>query len=88
MTRYRLYTENTDRQAIVARIARYFHGFTITDTIGYYKGRAERSLVIEILADSNYAHIVRFIAKVVCQEQHQECVLVASETTEGKFVSC
>jgi len=84
---YRLHTENVGRKGIAEMVSKYFQGFTLIDATGYYKGKAERSLVIEIMAPVTMGHVVRFLGKLIAWKNGQECVLITCEKTRAEFVS-
>lgn len=86
-TIYRIQTEDKNRADILALVSRYFPGFTVQSTTGYYKGVQEPSLSIEVMATSSVAHVMRFICKVIAQQNNQECVLLASYPVNGELVS-
>jgi len=48
-TVYRIYTEDADREAVVSAVSQRFESFTLHETTGYFKGRSEKSIVIEIV---------------------------------------
>jgi hypothetical protein len=48
-TIYRIYTEEKNKKAIVNLIGRQCDSFTLQSTLGYYQGKAEKSIVIEIV---------------------------------------
>jgi hypothetical protein len=48
-TVYRIYTEDFNRQAVVSAVSETFDSFTLHETTGYFKGKAEKSIVIEIV---------------------------------------
>lgn len=85
-TLYRIQTENTGRKEIAAIVSKYFQGFTITETLGYYKGKPEASLTIDIVATCTRAHVVRFTAEVIRQYGKQECVLLTEYPTLVRFI--
>jgi hypothetical protein len=85
--RYRVYTEDVNREAILEIVGKYFQGFNVSEAVGYYKGGQERALVIEVLAPLSRANVVRFISKVIAQTNKQECLLVTTEPINAEFVS-
>lgn len=85
--RYRLYTEDVNRDAILGIVGKYFQGFNVSEMVGYYKGGREKALVIEILAPLSRGHVIRFISKVIAQRNNQDCVMVTTETVNVEFVS-
>ena len=46
---YRIYTEDVDRQAVIPVTSEAFENFTLHETIGYYRGEREDSIVLEIV---------------------------------------
>lgn len=84
---YRIYTENVGRRQVAELVSKYFKGFTILDATGYYKGQAERSMVIELMASDHQSHVIRFLSKVIAQKHNQECVLVTEAPVKGEFVN-
>lgn len=84
---YRIQTEDKNRAALLDLVGRYFPGFTVQGAIGYYKGVREPSVSIEVMAPSSMSHVLRFICKVITQQNRQECVLLASYPVNGEFVS-
>jgi hypothetical protein len=44
-----IYTEDISRKSIIHAVAKVFENFTLQPTMGYYKGRGEASIVIEIV---------------------------------------
>jgi hypothetical protein len=46
---YRIYTEAKNKREIVRLIGETFESFSLQPTIGYYRGRPENSIVIEIV---------------------------------------
>lgn len=78
---YRIHTENKQNVDFIASIvARRFEGFNITETVGYWKGVKEKSLVIEIDTFEEDEKLVSIsvynTAKEIKKENQQEAVLV------------
>ncbi len=46
---YRIYTEEKNKKAIVRLVAEHFESFTLQPTLGYYRRKPEKSIVIEIV---------------------------------------
>jgi hypothetical protein len=79
MKLYRLLTENKNKKWLCRLISENFSGFTIYETIGYWQGKQEKSLVIEILEEnvSDMTKIER-ICKSICGYSKQDVVMVQS----------
>jgi len=76
---YRIITEKKNKEKIVKIVNQYFDGFTIIESIGYWQGQSENSLVIEIDSiGTDYNQIARInnIATQIKSENNQEAVLV------------
>jgi len=79
---YRIYTENKNKEEVAKIVSFFFEGFTMYEGVGYWKGKEEPSLIIEILveADSNTnvyvakAH-VNEVARAIKQRNNQQAVL-------------
>ena len=46
---FRIYTEEKNKRDIVRLAGEAFDNFTLQPTLGYYKGKPEKSIVIEII---------------------------------------
>jgi hypothetical protein len=86
MTRYRIYTENKDRVYIEHLLNQCFDGFTVYKTKGQWKGKAENSLVFEIIEDGGGLHALRNIAREIKAHNNQDAVLVTRETISGGLI--
>jgi hypothetical protein len=71
---YRIYTEEKNKKAIVEQVARQFESFTLQPTLGYYRGKAEKSIVIEIIGAKKGE--VNRLAKRIRTMNGQKSVLV------------
>jgi hypothetical protein len=49
-TIHRIYTEDKRRATIVRVISQQFDDFTLQPTTGYYRGKPEKSIVLEFVA--------------------------------------
>jgi hypothetical protein len=73
---YRIYTEDVHRKAVIQLVAKQFENFTLHETIGYYKGQPERSIVFEIIdADET---TIRSLAVKIRELIGQKSVLLMS----------
>jgi len=73
---YRVITEDKDRTNIESWVGVFFEGFTIYPATGYWKGKRENSLVIEIDAFPDDPQLVYRLAYALKYINHQEAVLV------------
>jgi hypothetical protein len=87
MVLYRLYTE--DIKGTENLVSWGFEGFTLIKAQGYWKGKVENSLVIEILVDTQNDEAdakVFALADRIKACNKQESVLVTAQIIEAKFV--
>jgi len=71
---YRIYTEDLNRAAILQLSGEQFQSFTLQTTTGYYQGRAEESVVLEIVQATEEE--VLALAKRIRHLNGQKSVLV------------
>lgn len=84
---YRIHTENKHKKFIEQLVSEHFAGFSIYTQIGYWQGKREKSLCIEITVDSPAAVFkIERICKAICGYNKQECVLVQAIPVEMKFI--
>ena len=89
---YRIQTEDINRDSIIAIIVQNFESFTIIPAIGYWQGKPENSIIIEIMTDSKWhgtesdEHKVFQIADRIRRWHNQECVLISTIESESSFV--
>jgi len=77
MTLYRLHTQNKRKKWICQLVSEYFAGFSVIEQTGYWNGKPEKSLCIEIATDNVAAAVhIKKICKAICGLNKQECVLV------------
>lgn len=82
---FRLYTQNKHYRWLCQLVAEHFEGFTVQKQTGCWRGKAERSLCIEIIDGSNSAPLkIKLICRAICGYNRQECVMVV-ETNAVKI---
>ena len=64
MKLYRIQTENLNKALICEHVSNYFDGFSIYEQIGYWQGKAENSLCIEICAGD--ADVDKYKINMLC----------------------
>ena len=60
---YRVYTEEKNKRNIVRLAAQQFESFTLQPTLGYYHGRSEKSIVVEVIGASERS-VTRFASRI------------------------
>jgi hypothetical protein len=73
-TIYRLYTQDKNKRCIVRLTAQRFESFTLQPTLGYYRGKSERSIVLEIVGAADRE--VKKLARRIGAMNGQTSVLV------------
>lgn len=51
-TIHRIYTEEKNKRAILDLMARSFDSFSVQPILGYYRGKKEKSIVLEVVGAS------------------------------------
>ena len=75
---YRILTEDgkTFRNNALDIVSSNFQGFTVLSGQGYWNGKAENSLIIEISSSDEIYNKVVKVAKQIKRVNHQEGVLI------------
>ncbi|MDQ1407525.1 MAG: hypothetical protein QOG55_3154 [Acidobacteriaceae bacterium] len=71
---HRVYTQDKRRATIVRVISKQFDNFTLQPTTGYYRGKAEKSIVLEIVGAKESQ--VKWLAARIREINRQASVLV------------
>lgn len=84
MTLYRIYTE---RKYNIERIAsKCFDGFTLFNVIGYWKGKREKAVCIEIIGQAKDYKQIKFLASTIKRINNQESVYVTQDKVSGELL--
>jgi hypothetical protein len=89
MIKYTIYTQNTNLKGIIKALnnSKVINGcYTIVKTLGYWKGKAGRSLKIEILLPKYYNALLTAICEHIKDINEQEAVLLTTEKIKAEFV--
>jgi len=71
---YRIITENINKAKIIELITKYFDGFTLIEGQGYWRGKSEKTLIIEIMTTGCIS--VKRLASRIKSLNNQESVLI------------
>jgi len=82
----RIFTENVNRRGIESIVSRYFDGFTIVDSVGYWRGKREDSLIVEIVFDGKDKPKVEAICREINIVNKQECCMLQYLPATIRFV--
>lgn len=74
---HRIYTEYKNRRKIEALALRWFKTFNIAPRVGYWQGKREECLVIEIILETDCTEVYR-LARVIKRLNRQKAVLVTT----------
>jgi len=92
MLKYAIYTENKNLAKIesILNNSIIIQGYTIIKTFGYWNGKKEQALKIEILLEPckslNYNTIIKTICKKIKSVNRQESVLFTSVKIKAYFI--
>lgn len=82
---YRILTENKNTEATVKLVSEHFRNFTVIHAQGYWQGKAEDTLIIEV-AGITQVPAVR-LAQAIRKLNDQQTVLVQYIKTYETFVN-
>jgi hypothetical protein len=83
-TVYRIYTEDLNRSKIIRLASKTFDSFTLQPTTGYYRGKPEKSIVLEIVKAQQSE--VTALANAIRRLNGQKSVLIMGLTGKAKRV--
>ena len=72
---YRIYTERKNEEVIEKIVGKYFEGFSILKSEGFWRLQKEDSLIIEIVAEDT-DKLINDLAKEIKEANKQEAILV------------
>lgn len=81
----RIYTENLNRREVLRLVSSKFDNFTLQPTSGYFRGKAERSMVIEVTGAKKKD--VTALAAAIRRLNGQKSVLVITLRGEVKRIA-
>lgn len=71
---YRILTENKSKRDVLAITSGYFDGFTVLEGQGYWKGKAEASLILEV--ETTDLVSIKRLANDIKLLNEQEAILI------------
>lgn len=71
---YRILTENKNKRDLLSLASGYFEGFTAIEGLGYWQGKGEQSLILEVETSDGAA--VKRLANDIKIFNSQQAVLV------------
>jgi hypothetical protein len=82
---HRIYTEDKRRATIVRVISKQFDSFTLQPTTGYYRGKPEKSIVLEFVGAKESQ--VKWLAARIREINRQASVLVITLKRSAKKIT-
>jgi hypothetical protein len=77
MTLYRIYTEDTNREAVQQLATDRFDAYTLIPSRGSWKGTTEASLILEVVGNDDDTYLaVHALATDIKVLNHQDAVLI------------
>lgn len=88
---YRIYTEDKNRDKILAETSARFTGFTVIPVLGSWAGVQEASLIIEVIsfAGANHGYnktAIKELAEAIKALNSQEAVLITVSYLEAELI--
>ena len=81
---HRVYTEDIRRKSIIRAVATFVENFTLQSTTGFYKGRAEPSIIIEIIGAKKGQ--IKSLAARIREINGQKSVLILSASCRAQKI--
>ena len=81
---FRILTEDKNRAGILAILGRYVDGYTLSESIGAWKGVQEKSLTIDLVDVPR--ETVEKLARVIKWENQQDAVLILEIPVTAHFI--
>jgi hypothetical protein len=81
---YRIYTQDVCRKRVIKLVTSKFESFTLQPTRGYFKGRPEKSIVIEIVEAKQKE--IELLARGIGEINGQKSVLVMNLSGRAKKI--
>lgn len=72
---YRIFTQNKNHKEIESIISKYFEGFSLIKSTGFWRLQREKSLIIEIITDDT-DKLINDLAKEIKETNKQEAILI------------
>ena len=82
---HRIYTEDFRRKTLVRALSKKFASFTLQPTTGYFAGKAEKSIVLEILGATDAE--IKWLAERIRKINQQSSVLVLTIIGRAKKIT-
>jgi hypothetical protein len=75
---YRIFTENKQKDGVAKVVTRFFDGFTLIEGEGYWQGKPEKTLIIEIdtINSTCPSNRISAIVDEIKELNNQQCCLV------------
>jgi hypothetical protein len=81
---YRIYTQEKNREKILKLLSKTFESFTVQPILGYYKGKEEKSIVLEVVGAR--ALQIQQLADTIRKMNGQQSVLILHVLGDAKTI--
>jgi hypothetical protein len=81
---YRIYTQEKNREKILKLVSEAFESFTVQPILGYYQGKKEKSIVLEIVGAR--ALQIQQLADTIGKINGQKSVLILHVRGEARTI--
>lgn len=83
---YRLFTKRKNVKNLLQLVSEHFGGFTVFETLGYWQGKKEKSLCVEIVSNEvDDVYHIHTLCRQICGYNHQDCVLVQTINVDSNL---
>jgi hypothetical protein len=79
---HRIYTEKRNQRAIIRLVAEEFESFTIQPTLGYYRGKPEKPIVLEIVGGN--ALQIKRLAERIRKMNGQKSIMILTHQAHSE----
>ena len=92
MIKYTLYTENKNIKSIKGILNLFYQGYTIINTLGYWQGKKEKSLKIEVITEKTEKDLIynkialNCIIETIKKINNQQTILLTTESIKADFL--
>ena len=82
---HRIYTEDVHRRAMIRMVAEKFNSFTLQPITGYYRGKRENSIVLEVAGAKESQ--IKWLAEQIRRINRQASVLIITLNGQTKKIT-
>lgn len=80
----RIITENKNKDRVIKLVQKFFSGFTLIEATGYWQGKPEKALIIEVDCKTDLEAI--WLCEQIKLLNGQDCVLLQRIKAESELI--